>query len=132
MAPVHAGQTIMWAGPSGKPHLWCVLTDPDPISAKVVMVHLVTARGHTDRTVVLQCGDHPFVRVETHVAYGSANLFTSSRLDEALRSGAASRDHNMSASLLQCVRAGLYVSSRTMHFLKEHCRTKFTDTGTDI
>lgn len=42
-------------GEDGK-HLWFVLPDPDPVTKKVVIVMLVTARRPTDKTLVLNPG----------------------------------------------------------------------------
>lgn len=47
-------------------HLWFVPTDPDPVTTRVVIVALVTQRGHTERTVTLDVGDHPFIGVRQY------------------------------------------------------------------
>ena len=43
-------------------HLVFVLTDPDPVTNLVVVVTLVSEKSHTDKTVCLGPGDHPFIR----------------------------------------------------------------------
>lgn len=66
------------------PHLYFVLTDPDG-DHRVVTVLLVTAKRHTDRTTMLLPGDHPFVRHESHVDYGTAKFIPVSRLSDGCR-----------------------------------------------
>jgi hypothetical protein len=106
-------------------HLWFVLTDPDPVTQKVVMVMLVTERGHTERTVRLDVGDHPFIRHASAVDFGAARYAPSVRLDAALASTAAELDSDMSATLLARVRQGLLDSSHTPNEIAHECRALF-------
>ena len=43
-----------------KNHLFIVLFDPNS-SRETVIVNLTTAKPHSDRTTVLQQGEHPFI-----------------------------------------------------------------------
>lgn len=88
-------------------HLWFVLTDPDPQTGLVIMVALVTERAHTERTVRLDVGDHPFVQHPSNVDFGTATYAPSSKLQEKLSSNQATLDGDMSHTLLTRVRAGL-------------------------
>lgn len=106
-------------------HLWFVLTDPDAGTGKVVAVMLVTAKPHTDRTVAVHAGDHPFVRHESHVAFGSARFFPAARLEARIRSNDIKPAADMTPVLLAKVRAGLLDSSRTIHEIKDYCRQLF-------
>lgn len=86
---------------------------------------LVTARSHTDKTVVLNPGAHPFIVDESNVAYGSANFVPSSRLSDRIGSGNAKLKADMSPKLLKKVRDGLMASSRTARYLKDYCKDIF-------
>jgi hypothetical protein len=121
---VRTGNALTQSGPDGK-HLWFVLTDADPVTGKLVVVMLVTSRPHTDKTVVLRPGDHPFIRHESNVAYGSADFIPLSRLQSRLRSGSAKMRSDMSTELLKAVRDGLIASSRTPRYIKDYCKEKF-------
>jgi hypothetical protein len=81
-------------------HLWFVLTDPDPDRNSMVLVMLVTVKLHTDRTLHLHVGDHPFVRHESAVDFGTATYVPAVRLQEGLASGRAALAADMSADLL--------------------------------
>ncbi len=103
-------------------HLWFVLTSPDPVSGLVILVAVVTERGHTDRTVRLEVGDHPFIRRTSNVDFGTAKFAPASKLTAALSAGAAELDSDMSAALLSRVCAGLLSSSRTPNVVAEALR----------
>lgn len=106
-------------------HLWFILTDPDPETRKVVLVMLVTERAHTDRTVRLDVGDHPFVRHASNVDYGTARYAPVGKLDAALAGGRATLDADLSAPLLARIRRGLLDSGRTPNDVAEYCRRVF-------
>lgn len=106
-------------------HLWFVLTDPDPFTNKVVVVVLVSERAHTERTVCLGIGDHPFISRPSNVDFGSATFFPASKLQNAIATGRGKLKDDMSSALLETVRAGLMASSRTPNAIIEYCRVIF-------
>lgn len=123
-----AGRSFLLVGGEiGKPHLWFVLTDPDPVTKQVVRVMMVSAQPHTDNTVVIVVGDHPWVEWESNVDYGTARFVPVSKLEAAVAQGRLRLKEDMSAELLGRVRAGLLVSSRTIHAIKDQCRSLFGD-----
>ena len=125
-----AGSVIILSGhPVGTPHLWFVLTDPDLDSDQIVAVMVVTARTHTDKTIVLSAGEHPFIKHDSSVDYGGAKRFQAGRLRSALRSGRCKLAENMSPALLAKVQAGLLRSSRTPHHMVDYCRERFPKEG---
>ena len=127
MHPVGAGRAFLLSGPqfNPAPHLWFVLTDPEPSDNRVVAVMLVTARAHTDKTVQLMPGDHPFVRHESNVDFGSAVLVHLDRFQRAVELGKCHPQPDIDAHLLQRLRAGLLASPRTVHWLVERCQLRF-------
>jgi hypothetical protein len=106
-------------------HLWFVLTDPDPDRDWMVLVMLVSERPHTDRTLRLVVGDHPFVRHPSSVDFGTATYAPAGKLEDALSSGRATLAEDMSADLLARVRAGLLTSARTPNDVATYCRGIF-------
>ncbi|MEK7486771.1 MAG: hypothetical protein AABZ60_20805 [Planctomycetota bacterium] len=42
-------------------HLWIVLTEPSPIKNEVIIVNVTSLRSYSDKTVILNEGDHPFI-----------------------------------------------------------------------
>lgn len=106
-------------------HLWFVLTDPDHDTDHVVIVALVSEKSHTERTVRLGPGDHPFIRWASSVDYGTATFKLSRKISAALASNRAILQADMSPELLAKVRAGLLESSHTPNVIAAHCRLTF-------
>ena len=65
-------------GPREKKHLHVVLTYPND-EDQVLVVSLTSLKSKSDTTVVLQAGDHPFIRHDTVVEYRKATA-TSARI----------------------------------------------------
>lgn len=123
-----AGSAIILSGhPVGPPHLWFVLSDPDLESDQVVAVMVVTARTHTDKTVTLSAGEHPFIKHDSSLDYGSTRRFQTARLKAAVRNGRCKLAEKMSAALLGRARAGLLASHRTPHHIIDYCRDRFPE-----
>jgi hypothetical protein len=127
MDVIAAGRTIWLSEPPvSKPHLWLVLTDVIPAPPRVVAVMLRTATRFTDPTLILQPGDHPFIRHASSVHYSSATFLSLGRIGVALRTGNAHLREDMSEQLLERVRAGLLQSPFTVHAVRDFCRDYFT------
>src|ERR1035437_7730874 len=109
----------------GVPHLWLVLTDPDPKTTLIITVMVVTERPHTDRTVVLEPGDHSFIRHRSSIDYGSARYVPISKMSGILRNSAANWQPDMTPKLLARVRQGLLASPRTINAIADDCRKAF-------
>jgi hypothetical protein len=107
------------------PHLWFVLTNPDPTTNHVVAVMLVTARAHTDKTVTLNSVDHPFVQHESNVDYGYARRLLADKIMAAILESRCQLQPDVSNSLLSRLCIGLLQSPRTVNFLKDHCHGLF-------
>jgi hypothetical protein len=122
---IAAGRTVLLSRNGMGEHLWMILTDPDALTQKVVMVALVTERDHTDHTVRLDVGHHPFIRHPTNVDYGTATFAPSAALEAGITAGGAEIHADLSNGLLRRVRTGLLVSSRTPNVIKDHCRPSF-------
>jgi hypothetical protein len=129
--PIFSGNTLILTRATGStPHLWVVLCDPVGDPAEVVIVSLTTFRAHSDDTVVLQPGDHPFVQHPTCVYYSDARITTVARLEIAIRQRQAIPREEMDAAIVERIRAGLYRSPFTVLALRERCRAFFEPPST--
>lgn len=106
------------------PHLILVLTDPTGPHDLVVVTAVVSVKPHTDKTVTLLPGDHPFLLRQSNVDYGWACFKPAKLLASALLKH-GERQQDMSDDVLARVRAGLLASSRTPNEVLEHCRPIF-------
>ena len=122
---IRAGRALMVRDRRMGAHLWFVLTDPDPSTRHVVMVALVTERAHTEKTVSLGAGDHPFIVHASNIDYGTATFAPASKLNERIVEGRAVLKADMSRELLGTVRRGLLRSSHTPHAVVDYCRSLF-------
>ncbi|MBM3321440.1 MAG: hypothetical protein FJY73_12260 [Candidatus Eisenbacteria bacterium] len=126
MHGIHASQSLYLRGRGEpKPHLWFILTNPEGDPPQVVAVMLQTATRFTDETVVLQPGEHSFVRHASSVHYSTAKYFSVPAISRALRTGECHLREDVSESLLEKLRAGLLDSPFTVNAIKEYCRGRF-------
>ena len=125
MQLVRAGRALRMPGPNGAPHLWFILTDPTDHFPKVVAVMLVSEKPHTDRTVTLVEGDHPFIQHPSNVDYRTATFFLVRKLEAALSLGTCHLEADMSGQLIVKVRTGLLGSPRTVNAIADYCRPLF-------
>jgi hypothetical protein len=106
-------------------HLWVVLTPPD--EGEVVTVCVVTAHKRSERIVVLNTGDHPFIQHESVIAYGFTKIRTVSDIEELLNKGFAKRRDPVSVALLDRIRAGLLDSDFTPNGVRAYYREVMAD-----
>ena len=101
-------------------HLWIVLSPPT--EGEVVTACLVTAHKRSERLVVLNKGDHPFVQHESVIAYRFSQIRTVEDIQELLRSGAAKQRDPVSQVLLKRIQAGLLDSDFTPNGVRAYYR----------
>jgi hypothetical protein len=94
-------------------HLWILVTDPNPINNSAIWVNVTTARLGSDRTKVLNPGDHPAIRHESVIFYSGAKLVDLTKLESLIQAGVARKTANCSRSLLVEIQAGLLNSKFT-------------------
>ena len=108
------GDTVLLPKPGqGKPHLWVLLTAVNPETGDAIIVNFTTERPHSDKTVVIQPGEHRFVDRPTVVFYADARFVNLIHLDAAVQQGIATRHDALTPALLKRVQAGLLASTLT-------------------
>src|SRR5947208_3401343 len=92
-------------------HLWVVLTDPLGDPSQVALVNLTKQKSHSDNTVVLNAGDHPFIKQATIVNYARATIQSATALENAIKADITMRHKTDCASdILEKIREGLFKS----------------------
>jgi hypothetical protein len=123
---VGSGSALLLRDPNRtKFHLWLVLTDPEGVDGLMVAVMICTMKAFADETVVLETGDHPFIKHQSCVAYSSAKYVKRSRIDVALRDRLCFLKESMSQPLLKRVQDGLLTSPYTVHAIRDYCAERF-------
>ena len=77
------------------------------------MVNFTSRRSHSDATVVLKAGEHPFVRHDTVVNYQDARCTDSQVLIEACMQGVISKHEPCDSLVLKKIQRGFANSPRT-------------------
>ena len=124
---MEAGDCWLMMAPSSRepqPHLWVLLVNPQP-DDRVLIVSITTLRRNCDQTVILQPGDHPFVRHASSVFYGDSRIIDASRLEAEIAAGSAPQE-KLRAQLLDELRIGLtcsmYTSKKVIEFYRARSR----------
>lgn len=122
------GSTFLMPAPGAlaKPHLWIVVTRPDPQTNLCAIVSVTTLRNSKDQTVILRPGDHPFVRHDSTIFYGDAMIVNALRLESEIAAGLALVRETCSERTLKLVQDGITASPFTrpkiLRFCREHWR----------
>jgi hypothetical protein len=108
--------------PKAKPHLWILITEPNP-NGECVVVNITSAKSTSvDRTVVLQKGDHPFIQHESVVFYAFAHKENVKKLCAYLASGTAKQKQALSNTMLKKIQNGILKSPDTPHEIVDFCK----------
>ena len=121
------GDTFLMPAPGGAatPHLWIIVTQPDPQTHECAIVSVTTLRNSKDQTVILHVGDHPFIRHDSTIFYGDAMIVDARRLDNEIAAGLALARENCSATTLKLVQDGVLASPFARPKFLRFCREQW-------
>ena len=110
---MNAGETFHSQSPSStRPHLYIVITDPDPIGNLVIVN--VTSQGQSkDQSCVLNPGDHPFITRESVINYAEAIITNENTIQNGARGGVVQFDAAVTPKVLSKIQAGALASPQT-------------------
>ena len=126
-AQMECGDTFLMPAPGGAatPHLWIVITEPDPVSNFCAIVSVTTLRNSKDQTVLLRVGDHPFIRHDSTIFYGDGMIVDARRLEHEIAAGLAVRRDKCPAATLKLVQQGVAASPFTRPKFLRFCREQW-------
>lgn len=107
------------------PHLWIVITEPDPVSRLCAIVSVTTLRNSKDQTIILRVGDHPFIRHDSTIFYGDGMIVDAQRLEIEIAAGLALRRDKCSAATLKLIQQGVSASPFTRPKFLRFCREQW-------
>lgn len=118
------GDTFLMPAPGGAatPHLWIVVTQPDPQTHECAIVSVTTLRNSKDQTVLLRVGDHPFIRHDSTIFYGDAMIVDARRLEAEIAAGLALVRERCPSTTLKLVQDGVVASPFTRPKILRFCR----------
>lgn len=86
---------------------------------------VLSSRSHTDKTVLLQKTEHPFIQHDSNVDFSATLLVQDEILYQAVRDGQCHPQSDVDPAILHRVKQGLLVSTRTVHWVCDYCRPLF-------
>ena len=116
---MRAGDCFLIGGHGLTPHLWLVLTDPSGDPAQVLIASCTSRRPWSDETILLDRGDHPFIRHETVLAYTEIRIVESRVIEFQLARGRITREARMRDAVLERVVDAVLTSSNTAAKFKQ-------------
>jgi hypothetical protein len=125
---MECGDTFLMPAPGGPvtPHLWIVVTQPDPQTRLCAIVSVTTLRNSKDQTIILRPGDHPFLRHDSTIFYGDAMIVDARRLDAEIATGLALKRDNCTLATLKLVHDGVLASPFTRMKVVRFCREQWS------
>lgn len=104
-----------------KLHLRIVVTPPAPDGC-VVTASVTTRRRHSETLLILQPGDHPFIKHESAVTFRYSELSWIQEIEAAIAAGNARRREPISPELLKRVQEGLLESDFTPNGVRQFAK----------
>ena len=106
VSTLNCGDTFLTGdGDEDNFHLWVIITPPQ--AGEVVTVCIVTAHRRSERLIVLNAGDHPFIKHESVVAYYFSKIRMVEDIEEMLARGLAKKREPVNPELLRRIQTGL-------------------------
>jgi hypothetical protein len=118
------GDTFLMPAPGGRatPHLWIVITTPNPSTHLCAIVSVTTLRNSKDQTIILGPDDHPFIRHESTIFYGDGMMVDTRKLDQDLAGASIVAREKCPAQTLKLVQDGISASPFTRPRFLRFCR----------
>lgn len=117
-----AGQTFLYPLSDNKiAHLWVIATEPNAEGAFAV-VSLTSLRQAQDQTLILRKDEHPFLKHDTCVCYGLAEITGAEKLQNFLDTGFAKLHRDIEAAILAEILAGFSASDYTKKRVRDFVR----------
>lgn len=108
------GDTFLILAEQPKKHLWVIVSDPAANPDLVVCLSFTTLRDKSDRSCVVQPGEHPFVQEATCIAYRHGRHLSLQQLQAMAMAGALQMREPVSEALLARIRQGARESDFTI------------------
>lgn len=93
-----------------EPHLWVVAAQKN---SQILIVNLTSRRASSDNTVILDPGDHPFIKHETVVNYAGSRIVDTAQIQKAIEEGNANPDIRFTQEVLERIQEGIELSEFT-------------------
>jgi len=111
---MRCGDTVyMHANGTPCPHLWVLITDPQPQTALGIIISITTLRNRQDQTVIVGPSDHPYLQHPSVVFYGDSRIVDTRAIERAVLEGTVQSQERCSPNLLSLLQGGVLASPHT-------------------
>jgi hypothetical protein len=117
----YAGEAFLGGFSGQTEHLYFILTEPNS-DGEVVIVNVTTHPPVVDRTMALECGDHPFINQTSFLYYRAARMVSMQTINRAREQGLIKPQPKLNDSHLQRIRRGAIESRLTPNKIKNEIR----------
>lgn len=95
-------------------HLFVILFDGEPYTGNTIIVPIDTYRTEKhDKTVMLQSGDHEFIKFPSFVNYSLAKTTSIAYINQLIKDGKIKHKPSVTQAILSKIREGVRKSKRT-------------------
>jgi hypothetical protein len=123
---MRCGCTVVMQTPgSGNPipHLWFVITEPDPTSHLCGIVSLTSLKAGKDQTVTLGPSDHSYISHPSVIHYAGSKIVDVRKLKALIDAGTIQQHDDCDAVVLKLIQSGVsaspYSAKKFIQFCKE-------------
>jgi CTP:molybdopterin cytidylyltransferase MocA len=110
---VNLGDTFLGGSEvHGEDHLWIVINDPAAHGNSALIVNISTLRPRADTSCLLHRGDHPFIRHDSYVRFGSARAVSCQDVGHLFAARRLRPHQSASATLVARIRAAALASTK--------------------
>jgi hypothetical protein len=123
------GQTILMSNGRGSiEHLWIVVEndipgDPD----SMIVVNISSLREGSDNSTILTKGDHPFIKHDSSVVFGDAQIVLKTLVQQFADLSPEKIKEKLEDQVLERIEEGLLLSKRTKKGIKQICKDCWDD-----
>jgi hypothetical protein len=122
---VEAGLCVNLKSVNQTRHLWVVLTEPYGEPPRVALANLTSHKDGIDETVVLEAGEHSFIRRKTVVNYAAAQIVSATKLEQLIEADLTIPHRELcSDELLEKIRQGVFDSPFASPKFQKYCRER--------
>lgn len=120
------GDTLLMPTMPGRiGHLYILVTKPEP-DGLCVIVNVTTLKDNQqDQTVVLQKGDHSFIKFPSVISFNRARFANANVLLQDVEHRSAKPKDACSALLLQRIQKGILASTSIKAEFREYCKRRW-------
>ena len=111
------------------PHLWIVATEPLATTSEAILVNVTTLRDHSDTTLILDVGDHPFIVRKSVIFFDDAQIIDTRKLAAGIQAGFWRQKERCSDYLIDRIQKALVASLRTPEKIKIFYRALKSESG---